>query len=98
MSTSEFGKGYAYCLGLFLAHAEREDYSVSHLWFNGAADHLYEFKARTKEEINFKDKCLTWRIEKYTQEDKEWAIDKAKKLLLNYDKKNGYEAIEGTWE
>ena len=23
MTTSEFGKGLAYCLGLFLAHAER---------------------------------------------------------------------------
>lgn len=53
---SEFGKGYAYCLGLFLAHAERagqdqktyksigaEDRWPS-MWFNAAADHLYDLQ------------------------------------------------------
>ena len=43
----EFGKGFAYCLGLFLCHSERdcscydklEDYS---LWFSGAGDHLID--------------------------------------------------------
>ena len=50
---SEFGKGLCYCLGLFLAHAERvkelkDVYKKSRLtdwpesWFNGASDHLYE--------------------------------------------------------
>lgn len=55
VETSEFGKGLTYCLGLFLAHAERdferynypEKYSNSYLlrpaqWFNGAGDHLFE--------------------------------------------------------
>jgi hypothetical protein len=57
---SDFGKGTAYCLGLFLAHAERDfgltkKYEkkmnkrfghdmVAHLWFNGASDHLYELQ------------------------------------------------------
>jgi hypothetical protein len=54
---SEFGKGLTYCLGLFLAHAERYrfdkqiyakagrayiDDHVALSWFNGASDHLYE--------------------------------------------------------
>ncbi len=50
---SEFGTGFSYCLGLFLAHAERiQEMQKSYknigipddgasLWFNGAADHLY---------------------------------------------------------
>lgn len=52
---SEFGKGLCYCLGLFLAHAEkwREIEKVyekigSHdwpeMWFNDAAAHLYELQ------------------------------------------------------
>lgn len=51
--TSEFGAGYAYCLGLFLAHEERihkyreinekmsKDIMDASAWFNGAADHLF---------------------------------------------------------
>lgn len=52
---SDFGKGLTYCLGLFLAHAERysrdgENESIKdilknswpRLWFNAASDHLYE--------------------------------------------------------
>ena len=52
---SEFGKGFTYCLGLFLCHAdrrfkdkEREKSSQTNLafiWLNGAADHLFEFDA-----------------------------------------------------
>lgn len=45
--TSEFGKGFAYCLGLFLAHAERTLYGDKldgdeSLWFSGAGDHVFE--------------------------------------------------------
>jgi len=44
---SEFGKGLTYCIGLFLAHAERKidfgtDERSAETWFNGASDHLYE--------------------------------------------------------
>ena len=54
---SEFGKGLTYCLGMFLAHAERITYFGSKImddggesmkqrtinsWFNGASDHLFE--------------------------------------------------------
>jgi len=71
---SEFGKGTVYCLGLFLAHAEREiefrakmkdDPFLAEVWFNGASDHLYEliipdnFPEDLKNRMyDFKDKCL----------------------------------------
>lgn len=53
---SEFGKGLSYCLGLFLAHADRNrgiiyEKDISNvpsfeamLWFSGASDHLYELE------------------------------------------------------
>lgn len=52
--SSEFGKGCAYCLGLFLAHSERDYYLPTDkkggilnrpgLWFYGAADHLFDLQ------------------------------------------------------
>lgn len=61
---SEFGKGYSYCLGLFLAHewklfqmemkenATSESVSSSYnrasTWFNGAADHLFDLQIPEK--------------------------------------------------
>lgn len=50
---SEFGSGFAYCLGLFLCHDERRiQYKELEgertidiwpmMWFSGAADHLFE--------------------------------------------------------
>jgi hypothetical protein len=46
-SSSEYGKGFAYCLGLFLAHAERTLYGDKldgdeSLWFSSAGDHVFE--------------------------------------------------------
>jgi hypothetical protein len=68
---SEFGKGLSYCLALFLAHDEHkvyeEDYS---LWFNGAADYLYELviQETLSEELQnrlhiLQDKCISWRMD-----------------------------------
>jgi hypothetical protein len=74
--TSEFGKGFVYPLGLFLAHAESERFNghrdenddVS-LWFYATADHLFCFtpeKGLTKtirdKATIFRDKCLVWRM------------------------------------
>ena len=100
---SEFGKGYSYCLGLFLAHAERKlfvyegitDYG---LWFNAAGDHLYDFDAKTERDITFKDRILYLRLEKATKEDFKWAIREAKDLLMEYDKSNGIEVTKGNYE
>lgn len=53
--TSEFGKGLAYCLGLFLAHQDNfrdkrkairnaTNNLMGMIWFNAASDHLYELQ------------------------------------------------------
>lgn len=52
---SEFGTGYAYCLGLFLAHAERAKYykeiyakinlsDGADMWFYTAGDHILDMQ------------------------------------------------------
>ena len=111
---SEFGKGLTYNLGLFLAHADRAQITISgkvdySLWFNGAADHLYEievsviFKEKLKKRISkFQSKCLNWRLswntKAATQKDFEWAINEAKTLLIEIDKTMGIDVIKASWE
>jgi hypothetical protein len=106
LEESEFGKGLCYCLGLFLAHHERKvfdnDFSM---WFNGAADHLFELEIPEKypTEIKtrltfFQDQCLGWRLRPCSAENKVWAINEAKALLLQIDILNGVNAIKGDWE
>ena len=115
---SEFGKGFTYCLGLFLAHSDRikdykkmyNDESLSHgpsMWFNGAADHLFEFcddKAplllRKRCEI-LKSQALEWRLDLNNAcrwSDVEWALQEAKDILLEYDQLCGFEVEKGRWE
>ena len=114
---SEFGKGYAYCLGLFLAHEwkmfqdkEMEKkfpgrYCMASMWFNGAADHLFELEIpaalseeKQKEIAEFKQKCLDWRLEDCTWEDAKWALDTAKALLLEWDRFCNIPAEKGGWQ
>ncbi len=101
---SDFGKGYSYCLGLFLAHTFmfedviKKEYLSYGIWFNGAGDHIFEFEAKTDREIAFKDRVLHHRLETATKEDFEWAIREAKDLLMEYDRKNGFEVIKGNYE
>ena len=71
---SEFGTGCTYCLGLFLAHAERgrgkdlmERPMWPSMWFNAASDHLYELQIPelASEELKtrleeLQDKSLEW--------------------------------------
>jgi len=101
--TSEFGKGLTYCIGLFLAHAERSDPPITlngaaSLFFNASSDHLYELESLHIKDINlrkrieeWRDKCLRWghgfEKPKATKEDKEWAIQEAKDLLRLIDEK-----------
>jgi len=122
---SEFGTGFAYCLGLFLCHDERraryqesrsdyvkergkpsyDIYSAS-LWFNGAADHLFDMvipDSFSHKELaeEFKSKCLNWRNEwevKATWEDAQWAIQTAKDLLRAWDAQCGIESEKGDYE
>jgi hypothetical protein len=68
---SEFGRGLVYCIGLFLAHAERFRYydeerrkkyvdrPVS--WFNAASDHLFELDTSTIKDRELKRELEEWR-------------------------------------
>lgn len=118
---SEFGEGFAYCLGLFLAHEFRiheyrkinkqtgRRYMDASSWFNGAADHLYglvapsSFSDHEKKELeNWQDQCLRFRLcmngETCTFDDALAATQKAKDMLLDWDRRNGIPAIKGSWE
>lgn len=126
---SEFGKGLCYCLGLFLAHAERinkykESYErmaienpelftvndAAEMWFNGAADHLFDFQDEfapndelKKRCLAFKDKCLDWRLSfgdksKATIEDVHWALQEAKDILREIDTAHKVPSEKGSWE
>lgn len=98
---SEFGRGLTYCIGLFLAHSEREffntgtnrDYS---LWFNGASDYLYELDLSKVKNISLRNQLNKWRTKVIhwghgasepfaTDEDFNWAIQQAKDFLLEID-------------
>jgi hypothetical protein len=112
---SEFGKGFSYCLGLFLAHAESDVYKIYpklhseiDLWFNAAADHLYDIET---DPVILGDKCFASRV-KFFQNfcldrkcgptkgpiDKSWAIDEAKSLLLEWDNLKSIPAKKGEYE
>lgn len=110
---SDFGRGYAYCLGLFLAHAERRFPAFGgnehSLWFNGAADHLYDLeipkilpKKKKKEIEKWRDRCLVLRLcmngEKCTEKDIFIALEKAKKFLREWDKACDIPSEKGEWE
>lgn len=115
---SEFGTGYAYCLGLFLAHEwklindkERaknlpEIYPYANMWFNGAADHLFELIApsnlpasKIAEIEEFKDRCIGFRLnDNATFSDCDKAIEDAKRMLLEWDLFNDIKAEKGDWE
>ncbi|MCK9326396.1 MAG: hypothetical protein M0P69_12965 [Bacteroidales bacterium] len=100
---TEFGKGFTYCIGLFLAHAEREDTGSCGLWFNAAADHLYELeipkKFKFKKECEeWQNKCLDLRLNKANKKQKTWAIDMAKTFLLAWDRQCGIDCCEAEWK
>lgn len=105
----EFGKGFAYCIGLFLAHADRQRKEMNQindygLWFNAAADHLYELvipdnmREHEKEITLWQDKCIRLRLETATEKDFLEAIVFAKTILLKYDKACGIPAEEARWQ
>lgn len=110
---SEFGQGYAYCLGLFLAHAERDLTNIEEdmqaaIWFNGAVDHLRELEIpqllpAEKRQIvfEFKTKCfaLSDPLRKPgILNDVLEAIATAKQLLLEWDMFNNIPTKKGHWE
>jgi len=96
---NDFGKGFTYCIGLFLKHAERNGV----LWFYAAADHLFDLQIPEnfvlKEECElWRNKCLELRLKKCTEEDKAWAIEQAQKFLMEWDRQNSISVEKGEWE
>ena len=82
VSMSEFGKGFTYCLGLFLAHTERYSHlneanksRCASLWLNDATEHLLEFDAEHAPEslrdrcISFQNKCVFFRNNCFAEEE-----------------------------
>lgn len=111
---SEFGKGYAYCIGLFLAHEgvhnrrgeEDKGGIYPSMWFNAASDHLFELQIPSRLPSDYRalvsgwrDACLGWRLSSSaTWEDVDKSLEIAKKLLLHWDEMNGIECEKGDWE
>jgi hypothetical protein len=106
---SEFGKGFTYCIGLFLAHSERRikgDLS-DWVWFNGASDHLYELEIPDnfplkKECKAWRDKCLEWghgsSMSVNKKDARQWALAQALKFLRAWDEYQLIETIKGRYE
>jgi len=105
---SEFGKGFIYCIGLFLMHAERtepflnENYGI---WFNAAADHLFELQIPKNLPTEFKTKIEMWqnqaikfRLTDATQKDYEESLTVAKEILMEYDNFYDVDVIKGQYE
>lgn len=107
---SEFGKGLTYCIGLFLAHAERDIHNDDYgLWFNGASDHLYELDTFTIKDDDLKKRLEEWKSTILhwghgfspplaTKEDFQWSIQQAKDFLREIDNTIGAETTKGSWE
>jgi len=112
--TSEFGKGFAYCLGLFLAHAERTLYGDKldgdeSLWFSGAGDHVFELCTDPEvlgNDIALKAKSFRQFVlsRRYSfdnivpKEDVYEAIKQAKHLLFLWDVAKGVDCAKGDYE
>jgi len=108
---SDFGKGTTYCIGLFLAHESMHDGEPSwtpELWFNGASDHFYDLQTTGNKEIderlkNLQAKCLHWGYgfapPVATKEDKAWALQESKEILLMIDRHFlAVDTEKGQWE
>ena len=78
------------------------------MWFNGAADHLFELQEdhapkHLKKRVKIlKEKGIGWRMcydcEKPTEKDARWALDEAKELLRLIDDHNGVPTCEASWK
>ena len=111
-SPSEFGKGFAYCLGLFLSHAHNIEFlkkidpkDACH-WFYGATDHLIELSipdkiddAKKLEIENFLQRVFEYRLYPgSTWADVETALAFAKNLLMHWDIVCGIDAAKSTYD
>ncbi len=82
--------------------------SAVEMWFNGAADHLFELEVDSgpvelRERLALlQSRCLHWRLsmggDPATREDAHWAIQEAKDLLRLIDEAHGVPVCKGGWE
>lgn len=108
---SEFGKGFAYPLALFIAHERMHVHDDPKLmswglWFNAAGDHLFEFEPEAAPAYGglreraklFKEYVLSRRCIHAEKADYEYAVAEAKALMLELDLANGVDAVEANWK
>lgn len=107
---SEFGKGFVYCLALFIAHQfkwHQTDVNNRNpsLWFYGAGDHLLEFMPEyaptedlKRRSIFLQEKVLYWRFNGAMKEDVEWALQESKDIIRETDFFYGVPVMKGRWE
>jgi len=86
-----------------------ESLASPHSWFNGSSDHLYDlqipehFNDELKKRIEyFQDRVLKfghgfWKPEA-TEEDVNWSIEEAKKILMEIDRTMNISVLKGDYE
>jgi len=109
---SEFGTGLTYNLALFCMHRDRMFKTKGmepYMWFNAAADHLYELQIDTAPEhlrtqlSALQDRCLGWRLPMNdrpypTWDDVDKAVWDALNLLMSIDLHLGVESEAADYE
>ncbi len=106
---SLFGKGFVYCLGLFLCHADKrfddkKNNLPSWMWLDGAKDHIYEFDADIAPIqlrdvcVNFKKSVLNADKDSLAWDNVEAMVKCAKDILFMYDQLNGFKPMRGSYE
>lgn len=104
---SEFGKGFVYCLFLLAKHAAREIYKEDYgMWFNGAADHLFDMKIPKqfkKTKIGelakwLRDTGLDYRLNREVTEEQFKEFGKrCEELMILIDKELGVKPTKAEW-
>ena len=105
---SWFGRGYAYCLGLFLAHAERCNVAgelSAGMALYGAADHIFDLEIPSMLPENdqlkiktFKDMVMELRLDEVSMDQWHSLLQTAKDLLLEWDAFCGIPCEKGDYE
>lgn len=107
---SVFGKGFVYCLGLFLKHDNLKKENELRYWFDGAKDHILECEVpqnapqkikdlfyllgETIREYNF---FYAYTLELDYKTGKNKCIELVEEILFEYDKFLGNNPQKAEW-
>ena len=110
---SEFGKGFVYCLGLFLKHDKLRTDAELRYWFDGAKDHIVECEVPQNTPQKIKDlfNLLGETIQEYNmfyaytpdtleldyKSGKAKCIELAEEILFEYDEFLGNLPQKAEW-